>query len=45
VLKFAEVRLPAMAADERLEVRLADGTTVRGTKVSEVVELLRALRA
>jgi hypothetical protein len=48
-IKFAELRLPLAAAanevsDDRLEVRLPDGTVLRGTLVADVVALVRALR-
>jgi transposase-like protein len=47
-LKFAELALPftpppALPA-EVLEVRLADGTVLRGSRVADVVALVRALR-
>lgn len=48
-IQFAEVRLPfpapGAATDERLEVRLPDGTVLRGTRVTDVVAMVRALRA
>jgi transposase-like protein len=47
-IKFAQVALPlgtATAPTEPLEVRLADGTVVRGSRVSDLVALVRALRA
>jgi len=49
-IKFAEVQLPlsapaSMLAAEQLEVRLPDGTVLRGTRVADVVALVRALRA
>lgn len=49
-IKFAEVRLPWSSsvndsADERLEVRLPDGTVLRGRRVTDVVTLVRALRS
>jgi hypothetical protein len=47
-IDFAEVRLPLMspinAVANRLEVRLPDGTEVRGAQVGEVAALVRALR-
>lgn len=47
-IKFAEVRLPALPASREpaaLEVRLPDGTVLRGGRPSELAELVRALRA
>ncbi len=48
-VQFAEVRMPFVVpgagADERLEVCFPDGTTLRGTRVTELVALVRALRA
>ena len=46
-IKFAEVALPfaAPSASEALEVQLVDGTVLRGSRVSELVALVRALRA
>ena len=49
-IKFAEMRLPLVApdsqrTDDRLEVRLPDGTVLRGSRVAEVVALVRALRS
>lgn len=49
-IRFAEVRLPLEAAppssqrDFALEVRLADGTMVRGRIAAEVAALVRELR-
>ena len=43
-VQFAEMALPASAALS-LEVRLADGTTLRGGRVEELAALVRALRA
>jgi hypothetical protein len=48
-IDFAEVRLPLMApsseaAGDRLEVRLPDGTVVRGARVEEIAALVRALK-
>jgi len=43
VVRFAEVALPASTA-RGLEVRLADGTVVRGERVEEVVSVVQALR-
>jgi transposase-like protein len=49
-IRFAEVKLPMpqsqdAVADDRLEVRLADGTMVRGRCVAEVAALVRVLRS
>jgi transposase-like protein len=48
-IRFAQVQVPAapakQAATGPLEVRLADGTVVRGERVAEVVAVVRALRA
>jgi hypothetical protein len=48
-IKFAELQLPfppsAPAATEHLEVRLPDGTMLRGARVADLVALVRALRA
>jgi transposase-like protein len=41
-VRFAEVQLPANAA--AVEVRLADGTVVRGASGREVAAVVRALR-
>ncbi len=43
-VKFAEVRLPVPAPWAGLEVRLPDGTVVRGTKAADLAEFVRALR-
>lgn len=47
-MEFAELALPFAAApapkDDRLEVRFPDGTVLRGSRVAEVVALVRALR-
>ncbi len=43
VVRFAEVALPASAA-RGLEVRLPDGTVVRGERIEEVVRVVQALR-
>ncbi len=40
---FAEVGLPAIVSGA-LEVRLPDGTTLRGARVAELAALVRALR-
>jgi transposase-like protein len=50
-IRFAEMRLPVEAAatcpqnDFALEVRLPDGTTVRGRVTADVVAMVRALRS
>lgn len=46
-VRFAEVSLPGSASTSGggLEVRLADGTTVRGGRVEELAALVRALRS
>lgn len=47
-VRFAEVALPAglsASGGSGLEVRLADGTTVRGGSVEELAALVRALRS
>jgi transposase-like protein len=47
-IKFAQVSLPLAASTpptDPLEVRLADGTVVRGSRVSDLVALVRGLRA
>ena len=43
VVRFAEVALPPSAA-RGLEVRLVDGTVVRGERVADVVSAVKALR-
>jgi len=48
-IDFAEVRLPLMspshdAVANRLEVRLPDGTEIRGGQVEELAALVRALK-
>lgn len=42
-VRFAEMTLPPSAAGG-LEVRLPDGTAIRGERVAELVALVRALR-
>jgi len=42
-VRFVEAKLPAAVAAP-LEVRLPDGTSVRGTSAAEVAALVRALR-
>jgi transposase-like protein len=48
-IRFAQVQVPTAPAGQPaagpLEVRLADGTVVRGERVAEVVAVVRALRA
>ena len=48
-IKFAQVALPLATSStpptDPLEVRLADGTVLRGRRVSDLVALVRALRA
>jgi transposase-like protein len=47
-IKFTQVALPLATATtptDPLEVRLADGTVLRGSHVSDLVALARALRA
>lgn len=46
-VRFAEVALPTGASTGGgvLEVRLADGTTVRGGSIEELAALVRALRS
>jgi transposase-like protein len=48
-IEFAELRMPFVApppvSGDQLEVRLPDGTLLRGGRVADVVALVRALRA
>jgi len=47
-IKFTEVRLPRLPAPRTpapLEVRLPDGTVLRGGRADELADLVRALRA
>lgn len=48
-IQFAELRMPFAAPSEstgdQLEVRLPDGTVLRGGRVADVVALVRALRS
>lgn len=49
-IRFAEVKVPATAAPtakagNELEVRLADGTILRGGRVADLIALVRGLRA
>lgn len=47
-IRFAEMRLPLASANESsvqpIEVRLPDGTVLRGSRVADVVTLVKALR-
>jgi hypothetical protein len=44
-VRFAEVQLPAPLGAPVLEVRLPDGTLVRGASAREVAAVVQALRA
>jgi transposase-like protein len=48
-IQFAEMRMPfpvpGAPADDRLEVRFPDGTVLRGTRATELIALVRGLRA
>ena len=44
-LRFAEVQVPAARRAPAVEVRLADGTVVRGASPQAVAAVVRALRA
>jgi transposase-like protein len=44
-INFAEVRLPSPRLAVGLEVRLPDGTMLRGASAAELAQLVRALRA
>lgn len=44
-VRFVEAKLPVGPPAAPLEVRLPDGTSVRGTNASEVAALVRALRS
>ena len=46
LVRFAEVSVPGtpVASAASLEVRLADGTVIRGEKVADLVQLLKAIR-
>ena len=44
-VRFAEVKVPAAVATTVLEVRLPDGTVLRGSSAMELAALVRALRA
>lgn len=43
-VQFAQVQLPASLHTSSLEVRLPDGTVVRGERAEEIARLLKALR-
>ena len=47
-IEFTELRMPLVPtsaeSSDRLEVRLPDGTVLRGGRVADVVALVRALR-
>ncbi len=43
-VRFAEVQMPAARSTPGVEVRLADGTVVRGASAAEVAIVVRALR-
>ena len=48
-VEFSELRLPSLVAspavcDDRLEVRLPDGTVLRGARAADLVALVQALR-
>jgi transposase-like protein len=46
LVQFAQVQLPTAPAQATpLEVRLPDGTVVRGNQVKDLAQLVRALRA
>jgi len=46
LVQFAQVRLPtAPAQPTPLEVRLPDGTIVRGNQAKDLAQLVRALRS
>ena len=49
-IRFAEVKMPMLpgppvGGGPELEVRLADGTVVRGSRVADLLALVRALRS
>lgn len=44
-VRFAEVQVPAAMNAPAVEVRLVDGTLVRGTSAREVAAVVRALRS
>ena len=43
-VQFAQVQLPASLHTASLEVRLPDGTVIRGERAEELSKLLKALR-
>jgi len=43
-VQFAQVQLPASLHTASLEVRLPDGTVIRGERAEELAKLVRALR-
>lgn len=43
-VRFAEVEVPAAVSTPGVEVRLVDGTVVRGANAHEVAAVVRALR-
>lgn len=44
-VRFAQVQVPAALSAPAVEVRLVDGTVVRGASAQEVAAVVRALRA
>lgn len=44
-VRFAELEVPATASAPAVEVRLADGTVVRGGSAGEIAAVVRALRS
>lgn len=44
-VRFVEAKLPVAHSSAPLEVRLPDGTSVRGTSAAELAALVRALRS
>jgi len=44
-VRFAEVQVPAAMSVPAVEVRLVDGTLVRGARAREVAAVVRALRS
>ncbi|OIR05342.1 hypothetical protein GALL_126540 [mine drainage metagenome] len=43
-VRFAEMQVPVTQAESEVEVRLTDGTVIRGASAREVVVVVRALR-